>query len=182
MLGVLKTILKTVLKYEKNTITFYGTCWNWAADFVFLLRFCTRKRSETYMWHWIAMNQTNSKCCIGIMWLHPLTLLYTLHLCSFQYFQVFQYFSWALLVLLMGMEEEAEINIIHLTMEQYFSVTIGSSSKVQTLIGFLWSVLIGWLPCRLPPFLCRWLCHRVFTWFPGKFLDQEMITQNSLTL
>ena len=48
MLGVLKTILKTVLKYEKNTITLYGTCWNWAADFVFLLRFCTRKRSKTY--------------------------------------------------------------------------------------------------------------------------------------
>ena len=48
MLGVLKTISKTVLKYEKNTITLYGTCWNWAADFVFLLRFCTRKRSETY--------------------------------------------------------------------------------------------------------------------------------------
>ena len=49
ILGMLKTILKTVLKYEKNTITLYGTCWNWAADFVFLLRFCTRKRSETYL-------------------------------------------------------------------------------------------------------------------------------------
>ena len=49
MLGVLKTISKTVLKYEKNTITLYGTCRNWAADFVFLLRFCTRKRSETYI-------------------------------------------------------------------------------------------------------------------------------------
>ena len=49
ILGMLKTILKTVLKYEKNTITLYGTCWNWAADFVFLLRFCTRKRSETYV-------------------------------------------------------------------------------------------------------------------------------------
>ena len=48
MLGILKTISKTMLKYEKNTITLYGTCWNWAADFVFLLRFCTRKRSETY--------------------------------------------------------------------------------------------------------------------------------------
>ena len=23
----------------KNTITLYGTCWNWVADFVFLLRF-----------------------------------------------------------------------------------------------------------------------------------------------
>ena len=34
MLGMLKTILKTMLKYEKNTITLYGTCWNWAADFV----------------------------------------------------------------------------------------------------------------------------------------------------
>ena len=54
ILGMLKTILKTVLKYEKNTITLYGTCWSWAADFVFLLRFCTRKRSETYM------NQLNS--------------------------------------------------------------------------------------------------------------------------
>ena len=49
MLGVLKTISKTMLKYEKNTITLYGMCWNWAADFVFLLRFCTRKRSETYV-------------------------------------------------------------------------------------------------------------------------------------
>ena len=49
MLGVLKTILKTVLKYEKNTITLYSTCWNWAADFVFLLRFCARKRSETFI-------------------------------------------------------------------------------------------------------------------------------------
>ena len=48
MLGVLKTILKTVLKYEKNTITLYGMCRNWVADFIFLLRFCTRKRSETY--------------------------------------------------------------------------------------------------------------------------------------
>ena len=49
MLGMLKTISKTVLKYEKNTITLYDTCWNWAADFVFLLQFCTRKRSETYI-------------------------------------------------------------------------------------------------------------------------------------
>ena len=48
MLGMLKTILKTVLKYEKNTITLYGMCWNWAVDFVFLLRFCTRNWSETY--------------------------------------------------------------------------------------------------------------------------------------
>ena len=48
MLGVLKTISKTMLKYEKNTITLYGTCWNWAADFVFLLRFCTSNWSETY--------------------------------------------------------------------------------------------------------------------------------------
>ena len=39
MLGMLKTILKTMLKYEKKTITLYGTCQNWAADFVFLLRF-----------------------------------------------------------------------------------------------------------------------------------------------
>ena len=49
MLGVLKTISKTVLKYKKNTITLDGTCWNWVADFVFLLRLCTRKRSETYV-------------------------------------------------------------------------------------------------------------------------------------
>ena len=47
MLGVLKTILKTVLKYEKNTITLYSTCWNWVADFVFLLRFCMRNWSAT---------------------------------------------------------------------------------------------------------------------------------------
>ena len=40
--------IKTVLKYEKNTITLYGMCWNWAADFIFLLRFCTRNWSETY--------------------------------------------------------------------------------------------------------------------------------------
>ena len=53
MLGVLKTILKTVLKYEKNTITLYGTCWNWAADFVFLLRFCTSNWSETYIYIYI---------------------------------------------------------------------------------------------------------------------------------
>ena len=26
ILGMLKTILKTVLKYKKNTITLYGTC------------------------------------------------------------------------------------------------------------------------------------------------------------
>ena len=26
ILGMLKTILKTMLKYEKNTITLYGTC------------------------------------------------------------------------------------------------------------------------------------------------------------
>ena len=39
MLGMLKTILKTMLKYEKKIITLYGTCRNWAADFVFLLRF-----------------------------------------------------------------------------------------------------------------------------------------------
>ena len=49
MLGMLKTILKTMLKYEKNTITLYGTCWNWAADFIFLLRFCTCNWSETYV-------------------------------------------------------------------------------------------------------------------------------------
>ena len=49
MLGMLKTILKTVLKYEKNTITLYSMCWNWAADFIFLLRFCTRNWSETYI-------------------------------------------------------------------------------------------------------------------------------------
>ena len=36
--------------WKKNTSTLYGTCWNWAADFVFLLRFCTRKRSETYIY------------------------------------------------------------------------------------------------------------------------------------
>ena len=60
----------------------------------------------------------------------------------------------------MGMEEEAvtkkvqfEVNIINLTMEQYLSVIIGSASKVQTLIGFLWSVLISWLPCRAPSLL-----------------------------
>ena len=28
MLGMLKTVLKTVLKYEKTTITLYGACWN----------------------------------------------------------------------------------------------------------------------------------------------------------
>ena len=50
MLGMLKTILKTVLKYEKNTITLYGTCWNWVADFVFLVRFCTSNWSETYLY------------------------------------------------------------------------------------------------------------------------------------
>ena len=49
MLGMLKTILKTVLKYKKNTITLYGTCWNWAADFVFLLRFCKSYWSETHI-------------------------------------------------------------------------------------------------------------------------------------
>ena len=49
MLGVLKTILKTVLKYKKNTITLYGMCWNWAADFIFLLRFCMSNWSETYI-------------------------------------------------------------------------------------------------------------------------------------
>ena len=49
MLGVLKTILETVLKYKKNTITLYGTCWNWAADFVFLLWFCMSYWSETYI-------------------------------------------------------------------------------------------------------------------------------------
>ena len=61
ILGLLKTILKIMLKYEKNTITLYSTCWNWAADFVFLLRFYTRKRSETYMfadWKWLT---TSSK-------------------------------------------------------------------------------------------------------------------------
>ena len=36
------------VEVQKNTITLYGMCWNWAADFVFLLRFCTCKRSETY--------------------------------------------------------------------------------------------------------------------------------------
>ena len=35
------------VEVRKNTITLYGMCWNWAANFVFLLRFCTRKRSET---------------------------------------------------------------------------------------------------------------------------------------
>ena len=49
MLGMLKTILKTMLKYEKKTITLYGTCRNWAADFVFLLQFCTSYWSETYL-------------------------------------------------------------------------------------------------------------------------------------
>ena len=29
----------------------YGTCWNWAADFVFLLWFCMLKWSQTYMSH-----------------------------------------------------------------------------------------------------------------------------------
>ena len=33
----------------KNTITLYGMCWNRAADFVFLLRFCTSNWSETYI-------------------------------------------------------------------------------------------------------------------------------------
>ena len=55
MLGVLKTILKTMLKYEKNTITLYGTCWNWAADFVFLLRFCTSNWSETYFFRYLQL-------------------------------------------------------------------------------------------------------------------------------
>ena len=45
---VLKTILKTMSKYEKNTITLYGMCWNWAADFIFFIRFCTSNWSETY--------------------------------------------------------------------------------------------------------------------------------------
>ena len=49
MLGMLKTILKTVLKYKKNTITLYGMCWNWAADFIFLIRFYTHNWSETYI-------------------------------------------------------------------------------------------------------------------------------------
>ena len=49
MLGMLKTILKIVLKYKKNTITLYGMCWNWVADFVFLVWFYTHKRCETYV-------------------------------------------------------------------------------------------------------------------------------------
>ena len=32
MLGMLKTVLKTVLKYEKTTITLYGACWNQVAE------------------------------------------------------------------------------------------------------------------------------------------------------
>ena len=28
ILGMLKTVLKTVLKYEKTTITLYSVCWN----------------------------------------------------------------------------------------------------------------------------------------------------------
>ena len=67
ILGMLKTILK-LCEVRKNTITLYGTCWNSAADFVFLLRFCTRKRSETYYikyfitwWHW-KFFWKNSRC------------------------------------------------------------------------------------------------------------------------
>ena len=37
------------VEVQKNTITHYSTCWNWAADFVFLLRFCTSNWSETYL-------------------------------------------------------------------------------------------------------------------------------------
>ena len=37
------------VEVRKNTITLYGTCWNWVADFVFLLRFCTSYWSETYI-------------------------------------------------------------------------------------------------------------------------------------
>ena len=41
--------IENCFEVQKNTITLYGTCWNWAADFVFLLRFCTSNWSETYM-------------------------------------------------------------------------------------------------------------------------------------
>ena len=36
------------VEVQKKTITLYGTCWNWAADFIFLLRFCMCNWSETY--------------------------------------------------------------------------------------------------------------------------------------
>ena len=49
MLGMLKTILNTMLKYEKKTNTLYGKCWNWVANFVFLDRLCTSNWSETYL-------------------------------------------------------------------------------------------------------------------------------------
>ena len=47
------------LKYEKNTITLYGMCWNWVADFVFLLRFCTSYWSETYMYSCVSAHKVS---------------------------------------------------------------------------------------------------------------------------
>ena len=37
------------VEVQKNTITLYDMCWNWAEDFIFLLRFCTCYWSETYV-------------------------------------------------------------------------------------------------------------------------------------
>ena len=55
----------------------------------------------------------------------------------------------------------------------------------------LWVTIIFWISLDTGSFSCVsafflkllwYFCHRVFAWFPGKFLDQEMITQNPLTL
>ena len=50
MLGVLKTISKTMLKYEKTPSHFMARVEIERQIFVFLLPFCTRKRSETYIY------------------------------------------------------------------------------------------------------------------------------------
>ena len=108
MLGMLKTILKTVLKYEKNTISLYGTCWNWAADFVFLLRFCTRKRSETYYYNNFWPKMRTFYKCSNLYWV-DCSNMFTVH-----FFEVFLHrakVKATRIVLVMALTPRNEISI-----------------------------------------------------------------------
>ena len=68
---------------KKNTITLYGTCWNWAADFVFLLQFCTLDWSETYVSLRLCMqNAVPTQPCVAKLEI-SLVLLNFLH-CNFR--------------------------------------------------------------------------------------------------
>ena len=55
--------IENCVEVQKKTITLYGTCWNWVADFVFLVRFYTRKRCETYIYTFLTDRVCNLTLC-----------------------------------------------------------------------------------------------------------------------